>query len=105
MIAVRKFDEDETAVTHLSRDPRENHIELGQVFVEGLAAPKSRTDRRPFESHGSIRQRRRRSRFVIDRQVGEQNQSFSVVLLAVGRFHQVAAEKIVQGWKPAGLWV
>ena len=34
IFTARKFDEDETAVTHLSSDPRKNHIVLRQIFVE-----------------------------------------------------------------------
>src|SRR6267378_2225879 len=58
VFATRKLDENETAVTHLSGDPRKNRI-------------------------------------IISRHVREPDQPLGVVLVTVGRLHQLAAEKIV----------
>src|SRR4029077_9630158 len=95
VFATRKLDENETAVTHLSGDPWKNRIILGQIFEERLTAPKRWHRRGPSELCGSVRLRLRNDRFIISRHVREPDQPLGVVLLTVGQFHQLAAEKIV----------
>src|SRR6266403_2945871 len=95
VFATRKLDENETAVTHLSGDPRKTRIILGQIFEERLTTPKGWHRRRPSELCGPVRLRLRNDRFVISRQVWEPHESLGVVLLTVGWLHQLAAAKIV----------
>src|SRR5215208_4934104 len=103
--ALRMLDERELAIRRGKRDARENTVILRQILIERLAAPEHRGAGAKAELRPTDLDWRNIERLVIDRQIRQPDQLFRVVLLAVGRFHQIAREVIIEGWESAGIGV
>src|SRR4051812_24099858 len=101
--ARRMLDERELAIRRGNGDAWENIVILRQILVKRLAAPKHRRARVKAELRPPDPRRHNVEWLVIDRQIWQSDQLFRVVLLAIGGFHQIAREIIVQRWKSAGI--
>src|SRR5262249_10336469 len=97
------FDEYKLAIANVSRDARKDLIELRQVLVERLAAPIDGGRGAESEIRATERDWPRIERFIINRQIRQTDQAFSVVVLCLRWLHQLAAEVIIKRWKSAGV--
>ena len=97
------LDEGELAIVYRARNSGKHLIELRQIFVKRLAAPIDDGGGAQSQMLPTDGGRLCIDRFIVDRQIGQPDQPFRVVILAVGRLHQIAAEVIVDCRKAAGI--
>src|SRR5205085_12318271 len=95
--------EDELAIAGFARDAREDLVMLRQILEQRLRAPIGRCVRPQPELLAGDRRGRQREGLVVESGVGKLHQLFDVMVLAVDRLDQFAAEEIVEGRKAAGL--
>src|SRR4051812_44457006 len=90
------LNEDELAVAHLLRNSWKYPVEARKVLVERLRAPKLQGARTITEIRHFDRTRLPLGGLVVAGQIGKPDQALGVMILAIRRFHQIAADKIIE---------
>jgi hypothetical protein len=87
---------------HLGGDARENLVVLRQVFWQRLRAPIDRGVPAQSELGATDLNRRDIDRLVVDGKIGQPDQLLRIVHLFISRFHEIAADEVIDGRKTAG---